>query len=178
MKRNLVIFFSCIIFFWMFFEFFSTITRICLNIIYPIYSSIKSIEMNKFKNNEDINILDNRRWFIYWIVYLSFILVELLLDKVLYWVPFYFSLKLFFAVSIVIEKRICNFVYIKIVRPVFLDPMIVLLTIDRLKEIIESDEIPEYIKGKASEHNFIIGLFNTYFNMYLPKIREYIDQKK
>lgn len=174
MKKNLMIFFGCIIFFWIFFEFFGTLIRFCTNIIYPVHSSIKSIEKNISNNYEDINILSNRRWFIYWIVYMSFVLVEFLFDKILYWIPFYFSFKLFFVISLVIEKKICNFVYINIVRPIFLNPIIVLSTADKLKEIIESGKIPDFVKEKAGEHKFMIGLTNTYINLCLPKIKYYL----
>ncbi|WOL13047.1 HVA22-like protein k isoform X1 [Canna indica] len=51
----------------------------------PIYSTFKAIE-NKNRNEQE-------KWLLYWAVYGSFSLVEVLSDKVLYWLPFYYHIK-------------------------------------------------------------------------------------
>merc|ERR1711881_362165 len=56
--------------------------------VYPAYASFKALESN--------NSNDDRLWLTYWVVYSCFCLVEGFLEIVLYWVPFYFPIKLGF----------------------------------------------------------------------------------
>jgi receptor expression-enhancing protein 5/6 len=164
-NKNLIIPCSCFIIFWIFFEFFSIITRILFNIIYPLYSSIKCLENSKLKNQ------NNNKWLIYWIVYLSFNLLEFICDRILYWIPFYYPLKFFFAISLIIEKKICYLIYFKIIKPLFLDPTIILLTINQLQRMIKSEKIYKYIKEKISEHPVV----DNTLNIYLPYAIKYLD---
>ncbi|XP_064945510.1 HVA22-like protein k isoform X2 [Musa acuminata AAA Group] len=56
----------------------------------PVYSTFKAIE-NKNGNEQE-------KWLLYWAVYGSFSLVEVLSDKFLYWCPFYYHIKFAFLV--------------------------------------------------------------------------------
>ncbi|URD82560.1 TB2/DP1, HVA22 family, partial [Musa troglodytarum] len=56
----------------------------------PVYSTFKAIE-NKNRNEQE-------KWLLYWAVYGSFSLVEVLSDKFLYWCPFYYHIKFAFLV--------------------------------------------------------------------------------
>ena len=167
-NKNFIIPCSCFIIFWIFFEFFSTITRILLNIIYPLYSSIKCLENSKLKNQNNQN---NNKWLIYWIVYLSFNLLEFICDRILYWIPFYYPIKFFFAISLIIEKKFCYLIYFKIIKPLFLDPTIILLTINQLQMMIKSGKIYSYIKEKIGEHPVV----DNTLNIYLPYAIKYLD---
>merc|ERR1719247_3877331 len=56
--------------------------------VYPAYASFKSLEAN------DVN--EDRLWLTYWVVYSCFCLIEGFLEYVLFWVPFYYPIKLAF----------------------------------------------------------------------------------
>merc|ERR1719181_112480 len=55
---------------------------------YPAFASFKALEAN---NHED-----DRQWLTYWVVYSCFMMVEGFLEIILFWVPFYYPLKLAF----------------------------------------------------------------------------------
>jgi len=56
--------------------------------VYPAYASFKSLETPDSK--------DDRLWLTYWVVYSCFCLIEGFLEYVLFWVPFYYPIKLAF----------------------------------------------------------------------------------
>merc|ERR1712070_588467 len=56
--------------------------------VYPAYASFKSLESQ--------NTNDDRLWLTYWVVYSCFCLIEGFLEYVLFWVPFYYPIKLAF----------------------------------------------------------------------------------
>mmetsp|Transcript_3778 Transcript_3778/g.13009 ORF Transcript_3778/g.13009 Transcript_3778/m.13009 type:complete len:161 (-) Transcript_3778:103-585(-) len=56
--------------------------------LYPAFCSFKAIE------SEDKN--DDTQWLIYWVVYSTFIILESFIDILLYWVPFYYAIKVGF----------------------------------------------------------------------------------
>merc|ERR1712188_89653 len=56
--------------------------------VYPAYASFKSLESQ--------NTNDDRLWLTYWVVYSCFSLIEGFLEYVLFWVPFYYPIKLLF----------------------------------------------------------------------------------
>ncbi len=55
-----------------------------------MYASVKAIE------SKDTN--DDTQWLVYWIVYGLFSFVETFIDLILYWIPFYFAIKIVFLV--------------------------------------------------------------------------------
>merc|ERR1712070_1226549 len=57
-------------------------------VVYPAYASFKSLEAKS--ESED------RAWLTYWVVYSCFSLIEGFLEYMLFWVPFYYPMKLAF----------------------------------------------------------------------------------
>eukprot|EP00518_Triparma_eleuthera_P003287 CAMPEP_0182463498 /NCGR_PEP_ID=MMETSP1319-20130603/7392_1 /TAXON_ID=172717 /ORGANISM="Bolidomonas pacifica, Strain RCC208" /LENGTH=191 /DNA_ID=CAMNT_0024663043 /DNA_START=66 /DNA_END=641 /DNA_ORIENTATION=- len=58
--------------------------------IYPAYMSFKAIE----SEGSD----DDTQWLTYWVVYACFNMLEVFVDTILFWVPFYFAFKFGFLV--------------------------------------------------------------------------------
>merc|ERR1712070_280555 len=64
--------------------------------VYPAYASFKALEAD--------NHVEDRQWLTYWVVYSCFCLVEGFLEMVLFWVPFYYPLKLAFLFYLFLPK--------------------------------------------------------------------------
>merc|ERR1711977_416766 len=60
--------------------------------IYPAYASFKSLNSKSTDKSTD----DDRQWLTYWVVYCCFSLIEGFLEYILFWVPFYYPIKLAF----------------------------------------------------------------------------------
>ncbi|EQC32621.1 hypothetical protein SDRG_09934 [Saprolegnia diclina VS20] len=58
--------------------------------VYPAYASFKAIESESKQ--------DDVQWLTYWVVYCCFEIVEVFVDYLLFWVPFYYAFKLGFLV--------------------------------------------------------------------------------
>ncbi|OQS06293.1 hypothetical protein THRCLA_01660 [Thraustotheca clavata] len=58
--------------------------------VYPAYASFKAIESE--------SKADDVQWLTYWVVYCCFEIVEVFVDYLLFWVPFYYAFKLGFLV--------------------------------------------------------------------------------
>lgn len=56
--------------------------------VYPAFKSFEAIE-SKSRG-------DDTQWLIYWIVYAFFSIIEVFVDFLLYWIPFYYAFKLAF----------------------------------------------------------------------------------
>jgi len=56
--------------------------------VYPAYKSFEAIESK--------NRGDDTQWLIYWVVYAFFSIVEVFIDFLVYWIPFYYAFKLAF----------------------------------------------------------------------------------
>ena len=61
-----------------------------VGIVYPAIMSIRAIETD----GKD----DDTEWLIYWIVYASFSMLEYFVDHVIYWIPFFYPLKIVFLI--------------------------------------------------------------------------------
>mmetsp|Transcript_12562 Transcript_12562/g.18976 ORF Transcript_12562/g.18976 Transcript_12562/m.18976 type:complete len:152 (+) Transcript_12562:50-505(+) len=61
-----------------------------VGVVYPLYQSIKVIEMKR--KDED------KQWLMYWVVYSLICCFEAFIDVITYWVPFYYPLKVTFLV--------------------------------------------------------------------------------
>eukprot|EP01114_Cavostelium_apophysatum_P024258 TRINITY_DN943_c0_g1_i2.p2 TRINITY_DN943_c0_g1~~TRINITY_DN943_c0_g1_i2.p2 ORF type:complete len:149 (+),score=23.65 TRINITY_DN943_c0_g1_i2:176-622(+) len=57
-----------------------------LAITYPVYASFKAIESD---NKED-----DTMWLMYWVVYSLFAFLESIADSLIFWIPFYYEVKL------------------------------------------------------------------------------------
>merc|ERR1712159_308466 len=78
--------------------------------VYPAYASFKSLESQ--------NTNDDRLWLTYWVVYSCFCLIEGFLEYVLFWVPFYYPIKLAFLFFLFLpQTKGAMKLYEQILRP-------------------------------------------------------------
>ena len=56
--------------------------------VYPAWKSFEAIE-SKIKG-------DDTQWLVYWVIFAIFSIMEVFVDLVLYWIPFYYAFKLAF----------------------------------------------------------------------------------
>merc|ERR1711934_124659 len=78
--------------------------------VYPAYASFKALESQN-KN-------DDRLWLTYWVVYSCFCLIEGFLEYVLFWVPFYYPIKLAFLFFLFLpQTKGAMKLYEQILRP-------------------------------------------------------------
>ncbi|GAW80656.1 hypothetical protein, conserved [Plasmodium gonderi] len=84
-----------------------------LGFAYPAYQSFKAVE----SQSKD----ETKLWLTYWVVYSLFFFFEYLIDIILFWVPFYYLLKLLFLFYLYMPQvRGAETVYNFIVRPILL----------------------------------------------------------
>jgi len=77
---------------------------------YPVYASFKAIE----SDHKD----DDTAWLIYWVIYSLFALAESILDTFIFWIPFYYEMKLAFLVALQFPQlRLPLTIYNVYVRP-------------------------------------------------------------
>mmetsp|Transcript_9701 Transcript_9701/g.31082 ORF Transcript_9701/g.31082 Transcript_9701/m.31082 type:complete len:182 (+) Transcript_9701:199-744(+) len=99
--------------------------------VYPAYASFKAIESEGKE--------DDTQWLTYWVVYAIFNIVETFADVILFWFPFYYSLKFGFLIWLFLPSiRGAQYLYNTIILPFF--------TVqekrfnDAVQDIIASDE--------------------------------------
>jgi receptor expression-enhancing protein 5/6 len=56
--------------------------------LYPTYASVKAIESK--------DTADDTQWLVYWVVYGMFTFLETFIDLILYWIPFFYPIKIAF----------------------------------------------------------------------------------
>lgn len=79
---------------------------------YPAWASFKAMEEENTKKT--------KQWLTYWVVYAAFSVVEVFSDQVLYWLPFYYILKLALFVYLLSPQYQGSLVvYEKLLRPLF-----------------------------------------------------------
>jgi len=99
---------------------------------YPIYASFKAIESTE----KD----DDTKWLVYWVVYSILSVVESMTDLVVFWIPFYYELKLIFLLLLQIPQLgLAALLYQQYVRP-FL-----------IKNEEKIDNSVEQVKAKVTE---------------------------
>jgi len=80
---------------------------------YPAWASFKSIEEG--------DILAAKQWLAYWMVYGFFSFLEIFSDYLLFWIPFYYVVKLLFVCWLFLPHfNGATIVYSKIVRPIMI----------------------------------------------------------
>lgn len=76
-----------------------------VGIVYPALQSLKAIETD----GKD----DDTEWLIYWVVYAAFLTLEHFIDAIIYWIPFFYPLKIVFLVWLFApEYKGANTIYI------------------------------------------------------------------
>ncbi|CAL9125658.1 unnamed protein product [Musa textilis] len=106
----------------------------------PVYSTFKAIE-NKNRNEQE-------KWLLYWAVYGSFSLVEVLSDKFLYWCPFYYHIKFAFLVWLQLPSGYgSKYLYVKHLRPFLLKHQ---AKVDQLLNFL-SHEIEKFVSNHQGE---------------------------
>ncbi|KAH1135446.1 hypothetical protein GYH30_013271 [Glycine max] len=63
-------------------------------LLYPLYASVVAIE--------GPNRLDEKQWLAYWIIYSFFTLVEIVLQPLLEWIPFWCDVKLYLVLWLIL----------------------------------------------------------------------------
>eukprot|EP00124_Ichthyophonus_hoferi_P000603 Ihof_evm14s23 gene=Ihof_evmTU14s23 len=77
---------------------------------YPAYCSIKAIESP--------SAADDKQWLTYWTVFSLFNIIEFFSDVVLYWLPFYYYLKIAsIAFLLLPQTQGATVIYNKVIRP-------------------------------------------------------------
>lgn len=83
-----------------------------LGFFYPAWSSFQAIEAN--------DAVASRQWLSYWVVYAAFSFVEIFSDVVLFWIPFYYVLKLTILLWLLAPQyKGATIIYSKVLRPLF-----------------------------------------------------------
>mmetsp|Transcript_95763 Transcript_95763/g.206659 ORF Transcript_95763/g.206659 Transcript_95763/m.206659 type:complete len:176 (-) Transcript_95763:166-693(-) len=84
-----------------------------VGLLYPMYASVKAIE------SKDSS--DDTQWLTYWIVYGVFGFLETFIDLILYWLPFFYAIKIAFLVWCMHPTtKGATVLYNSVIRPVFL----------------------------------------------------------
>ncbi|CAK8997587.1 Receptor expression-enhancing protein 5, partial [Durusdinium trenchii] len=80
--------------------------------VYPAYASFKAIETEEKE--------DDTQWLTYWVVFATFNLVETFVDVILFWFPFYYSLKFGFLIWLFLPNvRGAQYLYTHVILPLF-----------------------------------------------------------
>lgn len=80
--------------------------------LYPAYASIVAIESTGKE--------DDTQWLTYWVVFAFFCVIENFTDYILYWVPFYYAIKVTFLAWCMIPKyQGAKIVYTNVIKPIF-----------------------------------------------------------
>ena len=83
-----------------------------LGFVYPAYESIKAVE----SSGTD----DDTKWLTYWVVYSTIIILENFTDYLLFWIPFYFFLKIGLLVWCMHPSyNGTSIIYNNVIRPLF-----------------------------------------------------------
>mmetsp|Transcript_3916 Transcript_3916/g.5400 ORF Transcript_3916/g.5400 Transcript_3916/m.5400 type:complete len:170 (+) Transcript_3916:72-581(+) len=59
-----------------------------IGFVYPVYATIRALESKSTDDDKD--------WLIYWVVFSAFFVAENFVEVVLYWIPFFYPLKVTF----------------------------------------------------------------------------------
>ncbi|CAD2097630.1 HVA22/TB2/DP1 family protein, putative [Plasmodium vinckei] len=80
---------------------------------YPAYQSFKAVESQGHA--------ETKLWLTYWVVFSLFFFIEYLIDIILFWIPFYYVIKLLFLLYLYMPQvRGAETVYNYVIRPVLL----------------------------------------------------------
>jgi len=81
--------------------------------LYPLYESYRALSASKASGQSE------SQWLTYWIVYGFFTIVESATDLLLYWIPFYYLIKIVFLVWLMAPNtRGASLIYDNVVAPI------------------------------------------------------------
>eukprot|EP01119_Soliformovum_irregulare_P005235 TRINITY_DN1685_c0_g1_i1.p1 TRINITY_DN1685_c0_g1~~TRINITY_DN1685_c0_g1_i1.p1 ORF type:complete len:146 (+),score=47.24 TRINITY_DN1685_c0_g1_i1:69-506(+) len=81
-----------------------------VGVAYPTYASFKALE----SDGKD----DDTQWLVYWVVYSVFSVIEAFADTFIFWVPFYYELKLLGLIALQFPQlRLAATLYESYIRP-------------------------------------------------------------
>ncbi len=84
-----------------------------IGFVYPSYATIRALES---KNKED-----DTEWLMYWVVFTTFSVVENFVEFVIYWIPFYYPVKVTFLLWCMLPQyKGAAKVYELVIKPTFL----------------------------------------------------------
>uniref|UniRef100_A0A6B2LR61 Receptor expression-enhancing protein n=1 Tax=Arcella intermedia TaxID=1963864 RepID=A0A6B2LR61_9EUKA len=79
--------------------------------LYPTYASYKAIE------SSDTD--DDTQWLMYWVVFAIFTVLETVSDVILFWIPYYWQLKLVFFIALQLPQyKLASQIYTQLIKPV------------------------------------------------------------
>jgi len=127
-----------------FFNIWASLLTNLLGFVYPAYASIQAVESPGKE--------DDTQWLTYWVVFGLFNILEYFTNLLLYWVPFYYTIKFFLVLWLTLPQfRGAIHLYHNFIRPVSVQnqqPVSTTLK-DQMKRA--ADEIGESIKSKSSD---------------------------
>ena len=100
----------CVIF--VYFNIFDSIITNLVGTLYPAFWTIKSLEQN--------SVEEQKKWLTYWVVFGSFIIVDMGSPVIMKFIPFYFVLKILFLIWLFMPGSSgCTIVYYLVVKKIF-----------------------------------------------------------
>ena len=100
----------CVIF--VYFNIFDSIITNLVGTLYPAFWTIKSLEQN--------SVEEQKKWLTYWVVFGSFIIVDMSSPVIVKFIPFYFVLKILFLIWLFMPGSSgCTIVYYLVVKKIF-----------------------------------------------------------
>ncbi len=84
-----------------------------IGFLYPMYATIHALETLRKE--------DDTEWLMYWIVFATFSIIENFVEFVIYWIPFYYPLKVTFLLWCMLPQyKGAAYVYEHAIKPLFL----------------------------------------------------------
>ncbi|KAL6055351.1 Receptor expression-enhancing protein 5 [Balamuthia mandrillaris] len=130
--------------------------------IYPAYASFKAIE--------SIDKEDDTQWLTYWVVFAFFSVIEYFSDRLVYWLPFYYPLKLIFLVWCLLPQTMgAELVYRYVIRRFLLanEERIdgtMHQTVDGLKQVVKGSVIVTKRVGRQAVKDAAIRAVEAEFH--------------
>ena len=100
----------CVVF--VYFNILDTIITNLVGTLYPAFWTIKSLEQNLVE--------EQRKWLTYWVVFGSFIIIDMSSVVIVKFIPFYFVLKILFLIWLFMPgSNGCTIIYYLVVKKIF-----------------------------------------------------------
>ena len=100
----------CVVF--VYFNILDTIITNLVGTLYPAFWTIKSLEQNIVE--------EQKKWLTYWVVFGSFIIIDMVSVVIVKFIPFYFVLKILFLIWLFMPgSNGCTIIYYLVVKKIF-----------------------------------------------------------